>query len=60
MFFGCCHVTFNTEGTLLLSNPTDVPARWTVMHMAGTGTVKKISAIRVKGKVLSIRSVLNT
>jgi hypothetical protein len=50
MFFGVCHVSVtNTEGTLLLSNPTNVPARWTVTHVPGAGAVKRISAIRVKG-----------
>jgi hypothetical protein len=33
----------------MLTNPTDVPARWTVEHVKGGGAWKKSTAIRVKG-----------
>ena len=49
MIFGTVHVSKSTDGILLLSNPTDVPARWTVSHVPGAGGSRKISTIRVKG-----------
>lgn len=47
--FGVCHVTKPCEGILMLSNPTNVPATWTVAHVPGGGAWKKSTAIRVKG-----------
>jgi hypothetical protein len=35
VYFGVCHVTKPCEGILLLSNPTNVPANWTVAHVPG-------------------------
>ncbi len=49
MFFGVCHVVKNCQGTLLLSNPTDVTAVWSVSHVPGAGAVTKKTAIRVAG-----------
>lgn len=49
MMFGVCHVKKFSEGTLLLSNPTDVVARWSVSHVPGAGAGKRVTAIRVKG-----------
>ena len=49
MYFGICHVRHNCNGVFLLSNPTDVPARWTVQHVPGGGKWKNTTAIRVKG-----------
>ena len=59
MYFGVCHATMSCEGTLLLSNPTDVLARWTVVHVpesrlgdgaaGGPIPAKKTSSIRVSG-----------
>jgi hypothetical protein len=49
LWFGTCHVTATTEGTLMLSNPTDVPARWTVAHVPSSETTKRVSAIQVAG-----------
>jgi hypothetical protein len=37
------------DGVLLLSNPTQVTAVWTVTHIPGAGAVVKKTAIRVKG-----------
>lgn len=51
MYFGVCHVTKITDGTLLLSNPTTVSAHWIVTHLPGAGSSKKPSSIRVKGYV---------
>jgi hypothetical protein len=34
---------------VLLSNPTDVVAKWTVSHVPGAGANSKVSSIRVKG-----------
>ena len=33
----------------MLSNPTDVPARWTVAHVPSSETTKRVSAIQVAG-----------
>eukprot|EP01038_Epipyxis_sp_PR26KG_P007446 gene7446-10147_t len=49
LFFGVCHTMQSCSGTFLLSNPTNVPAVWTVTHVEGGGIWKKSSAIRVKG-----------
>eukprot|EP00603_Paraphysomonas_imperforata_P012272 CAMPEP_0114456490 /NCGR_PEP_ID=MMETSP0104-20121206/3660_1 /TAXON_ID=37642 ORGANISM="Paraphysomonas imperforata, Strain PA2" /NCGR_SAMPLE_ID=MMETSP0104 /ASSEMBLY_ACC=CAM_ASM_000202 /LENGTH=2201 /DNA_ID=CAMNT_0001628979 /DNA_START=70 /DNA_END=6675 /DNA_ORIENTATION=- len=49
MYFGVCHTTQTTEGTLLLNAPTDVLARWTVTHIPGAGGSRKVSSIRVQG-----------
>jgi hypothetical protein len=48
-YFGVCHTTEQCEGILLLSNPTNVPARWTVAHVPGEGAWRRSTAIRVKG-----------
>lgn len=37
------------NGIFMLSNPTDVDAKWIVSHVPGGGAWKKSSAIRVKG-----------
>lgn len=42
-------MTKNTEGVLLLCNPTDVPARWTVAHVPSNETTKRVSEILVEG-----------
>lgn len=53
--FGVCHASKSCEGTVLLSNPTDVIARWTVVHVPATDpsfggkTLRKTSTIRVGG-----------
>ena len=47
--FGVCHVTQSCHGTLILSNPTNVPARWSLAHVPGAGSSKKATAIRVEG-----------
>jgi hypothetical protein len=56
MYFGVCHATMSCEGTLLLSNLTDVVARWTVIHVpenrcadGSAAPPKKTSTIRVSG-----------
>ena len=49
LWFGVCHVNASTEGTVLLSNPTDVPAKWTVAHVPASDTTKRVSAIQVAG-----------
>ncbi len=52
LFFGVCHVSQQTEGTLLLLNLTEVSARWSVVHLPSTskgGGGGRVSAIRVKG-----------
>ena len=52
MYFGVCSVPNNCDGTLLLSNPTDVPASWTVLHVpspGGNASTLRASTIRVKG-----------
>ena len=49
LWFGVCQVTTSTEGTVLLSNPTDVPAKWTVAHVPASETTKRVSAIQVAG-----------
>eukprot|EP00605_Chrysophyceae_sp_TOSAG23-4_P000478 GSChrysophyteH1.ASY1.ANO1.537.1 assembled CDS len=33
LFFGTCKVGFSTDGTMLLTNPTHVLARWVVKHV---------------------------
>lgn len=53
--FGVCHAAKSCDGTILLSNPTDVIARWTVSHVPATDasfagkTLKKTTTIRVSG-----------
>jgi hypothetical protein len=47
--FGVCHTSKDCIGTLLLSSPTDVIARWSVAHIPGAGGSRKVSTIRVKG-----------
>ena len=49
LFFGVVNVGFDTEGTLLLSNPTTVPARWKVEAVPGAGRSLRTSAIKVPG-----------
>jgi hypothetical protein len=49
LFYGTCHVTRSCQGVLLLSNPTDVTAKWSVAHVPESQKTKKASAIRVKG-----------
>lgn len=49
--FGVCHVTQSCQGLFLLSNPTSVPAKWTVTHVPGGGSWKKKTGIRVQGMV---------
>ena len=49
LWFGVCLVTTSTEGTVLLSNPTDVLAKWTVAHVPASETTKRVSAIQVAG-----------
>ena len=49
LWFGVCHVTTSTEGTIVLSNPTDVTAKWTVAHVPASETTKRVSAIQVAG-----------
>jgi len=49
LYFGICHVRQTCQAVFLLSNPTDVPARWTVSHVIGGGQWKQSTAIRVKG-----------
>jgi hypothetical protein len=49
LFFGVCHVVHSCSGTLLLANPTEVSAVWTVCHIPDAGAVVKKTAIRVKG-----------
>lgn len=49
LFFGTCHVQRTCQGVFLLSNPTDVPARWNISHVPGGGQWKQSTAIRVKG-----------
>ena len=53
--FGVCHASKSCEGTILLSNPTDVIARWSVVHVPasdpsfGGKTLRKTTTIRVSG-----------
>lgn len=52
MYFGVCSVPQSCSGTLLLSNPTDVPAVWKVHHIPskdGFASTLKATTIRVKG-----------
>ena len=49
MSFGVCHTTESCEGILLLTNPTSVPASWTVAHVPGEGAWRRSTAIRVRG-----------
>jgi len=49
VFFGTCHTAQTCKALFLLSNPTDVPARWTVQHIPGGGKWKSSTAIRVAG-----------
>eukprot|EP01033_Poteriospumella_lacustris_P001452 gene1452-1054_t len=49
LYFGICHVRQQCQAMYLISNPTDVPARWTVTHVPHGGAWKPASAIRVKG-----------
>lgn len=49
VYFGVCHVSHPCEGIFMLSNPTNVQARWSVAHVPGGGAWKKSTAIRVKG-----------
>lgn len=50
--FGTCLANKSCKGTLLLSNPTDVTAKWQVGHVPGGGASTKVSTIRVKGVFL--------
>lgn len=47
--FGVCRTSLSCSGTVLLSSPTDVIARWSVAHVPGAGGSRKVSSIRVKG-----------
>ena len=47
--FGICHITQTTDGLLLLSNPTNVPAIWNVEAIEGKGLNQRITAIQVDG-----------
>jgi hypothetical protein len=47
VWFGVCHVSTATDGTFLLSNPTDVTAKWTVAHIPTPDS--KRTAIQVAG-----------
>ena len=47
LFFGTCRVGESCKAIFLLSNPTDVPARWTVSHVDGGGSWRKTTTIRV-------------
>jgi hypothetical protein len=49
LFFGTCLVGYSTEGTLLLSNPTNVTGHWSVLHYEGVDAGRKISSIKVEG-----------
>lgn len=49
LFFGTCLVGFSTEGTLLLSNPTNVTGHWSVTHYEGVDAGRKVSSIKVEG-----------
>ena len=49
LFFGTCLVGFSTEGTLLLSNPTNVTGHWSVIHYEGVDAGRKVSSIKVEG-----------
>lgn len=49
LYFGVCHATKFAEGMLLLSNPTDVVAQWSVEHVPGAVNGPRITNIRVKG-----------
>jgi hypothetical protein len=53
LYMGVVLVSANRDvrdkAVYLLSNPTDVDAKWTVAHVPGGGAWKKNSAIRVKG-----------
>jgi len=49
VYFGVCHVFQQCEGIIMLSNPTNVQASWSVIHVPGGGAWKKSTAIRVKG-----------
>ena len=50
LFFGSCLVgEGGSEGTLLLTNPTPVSARWGVSHVPGGGAGRRLSAIKVPG-----------
>lgn len=49
LYFGICHVRKDCQALYLLSNPTDVPGRWTVSHVTHGGAWKQSTAIRVKG-----------
>lgn len=47
LYFGCCNTEQSCSGTILLSNPTKVPASWSVSPVLGAP--RKVSSIRVKG-----------
>ena len=49
MHFGVCLTTCQCEGILLLSNPTNVQAKWEVNHVPGEGAWRRSTAIRVTG-----------
>ena len=49
MYFGVCQTNLSCEGILLLTSPTNVPARWTVAHVPGEGAWRRSTAIRVRG-----------
>jgi hypothetical protein len=49
MFFGVCHVKHSCHGLMMLSNATNVTAKWTVRAVANGGRNKSATAIVVKG-----------
>jgi hypothetical protein len=49
MYFGVCSTNLSCEGILLLTNPTSVPATWSVAHVPGEGAWRRSTAIRVRG-----------
>jgi hypothetical protein len=49
LFFGTCLVGEYTEGTLLLSNATNVTGHWSVTHYEGVDAGRKVSSIKVEG-----------
>ena len=52
LVFGTVNVGFETDGVLLLSNPTAAAARWAVSHVPGAGKGKRTTAIKVPGFVV--------
>lgn len=49
VYFGVCRVTKSCDGIMLLCNPSDVTASWSVVAIPGGGVSRRATDIQVSG-----------